>query len=280
MTTLFRADLHCHSTCSDGNLTPIELIALAQKLGLQGLAITDHDTVEAYAITASTAQAADIKLLTGVEFSTVHAGQTVHILAYAYAPESAAIHELCQRHRQRRLQRNSAILDCLAQNKMPLTLDDVQKEALPGAMLGRPHIALAMQRKGYISQVREAFQLYIGDHASCYVQGMGISTAETIDIIHSSQAYVVLAHPHLLPAGNLAHELLKMPFDGIEAYYGNLNPAQHKRWLQLAEKHNLFTTGGSDFHGAIRPHVALGCSWTQAPVFEHLYQRFLENASA
>lgn len=277
MTTLFRADLHCHSTCSDGSLTPTELLWLAKQSNLQALSITDHDTTEAYQTAFTAAKAAQILLISGAEFSTVHQGHTVHLLAYAYPLHNRSIDELCHRHRQRRSDRNSAILDQLTRRGMPLTLADVEAEAAPGTMLGRPHIALAMKRKNYISNIREAFQRYLSDGAPCYVQGDAVTTEETIALLHQAKAYVVLAHPHLIEGAGLVQELLQLPFDGIEAYYGTFTLEHHKRWLQLAERHGLFITGGSDFHGTIRPQVALGCSWTQEPTFRLLQKRFLSN---
>lgn len=280
MSQFFRADLHCHSCCSDGNLTPGELVTLAKSRGLQALSITDHDTTKAYETAPAAAAAAGLLLVSGVEFSTVHITTTVHLLVYSYALNAPPIEELCRRHLHRREGRNLAILERLSHHAITLTYSDLEAEAATGTTLGRPHIALALVRKGYVSSVKEAFLRYLGDHAPCYVQGEAITLEETIELAHEANAFAVLAHPHLLEDQKLIHSLLKLPLDGIEAYYGNLAPEQHKRWLLLADKHHLFITGGSDFHGVIRPHVPLGCAWTPESSFRHLYDRFLTNSNS
>lgn len=273
----FRADLHCHSTCSDGSLTPQQLIHKAKAIGLQALSITDHDTMEAYLTAPQAAADVGLTLITGAEFSTVHRGHSVHLLAYAYRQGESTIQALCRRHRERRDARNKAIIDQLRAHGIQITVADVVGEAAPGTMLGRPHIALAMIRKGYVGSVREAFQRYIGDQAPYYVQGDPISTEETIATLHQANAYAVLAHPHLLPDGNLVHELLELPFDGIEVYYGTFTTEQEARWLKIAQQRGLLATGGSDFHGAIKPHIPLGCSWAPEETFQVVWKRFCDN---
>lgn len=136
----FRADLHCHSTCSDGTLTPTEIIQLASQLNLQGLSITDHDTIAAYQEAFPVALTKGLPLISGLELSATHRQTSVHILAYSFPLNSSVIEEFCQRHSERRNLRYQKILELLASHDMPLSLDDL---TLPSSThsLGRPHIA-------------------------------------------------------------------------------------------------------------------------------------------
>lgn len=271
----FRADLHCHTTCSDGSLSPEEIVGLAAKNSLQGLAITDHDSINAYATAIPAAQKAGIELITGVEFSTVHNDITVHILGYAFAPDNPLIRQLCERHQQRRQKRNQEILAKLAAHGMPLTMEEVMTST--DTSVGRPHIAMAMLKKGYIQSVAEAFHLYIGEEKSCYVRGDPFLVQEAIDILHQARGFAIIAHPHLVKESHIMRELLDMNFDGIEGYYAKMNPEQNRRWVKVGKKKEWLITGGSDFHGASKPFISLGCSTVDEGVFRVLQSRFHEN---
>lgn len=274
----FRADLHCHSTFSDGTLSPEQLVSLAKERGLKGLVITDHDTVEAYPSVLKMAAAAGLSCITGVEFSAIHNGVNVHILGYSFSPQNSFIHELCQRHQQRRLQRNQAILERLAENEMPITDEELlaASDNVKGT-IGRPHIALAMVKKGYVSDVAEAFRLYIGEDKPCYVRGNLFSVEETLSIIHQANGFALIAHPHLIKHSQIIPQLLSMNFDGLEGYYAKLPSIQNARWVKIAQKKNWIVTGGSDFHGDIKPTIGLGSSWTNEETFNFLKQRFEQN---
>lgn len=279
MQSEWRADLHCHSTCSDGTFTVEELLDLAVRIGLSAISITDHDTIEAYYTASYLAVEKGLFLLGGVEFSTTFENQSIHVLAYAFDLLSQDIASLCQRHIQRRQKRNRAILELLGKKGMKIDENDLLAIArdYPKKSIGRPHIAQALINKGYISTLKEAFIQYIGDDASCFVRGDAISTEETLEIIHKAGGMAVLAHPHLVDNKKTVEKVLNLPFDGIEGYYGTFNADQNQPWIVLAEKKRLFAVGGSDFHGSIKPAISLGCSWTPEPVFKMLWERFLIN---
>ncbi len=268
----FRADLHCHSTCSDGNLDPVALVELAVSSQLQGLSITDHDTVAAY---ATALDASQIPLISGVEFSATHEGISVHILGYAFALKAPSIHELCQRHMLRRQERNREILDHLAKQRMPLTMEEVTRESR-GA-IGRPHIALAMVKRGYAPSVQDAFKRYIGDGRPCFAKGSPVSVEETLAAIHQAKGVAIIAHPHLIDNVALLRKLLEMPFEGIECYYARFPPESNAPWIDLAQKRGLLMTGGSDFHGAIKPNIPLGASWIGEETFRILLELHRKN---
>lgn len=258
----FRADLHCHSSCSDGTDSPIELLHLAKKRGLQGVSITDHDTLTAYTEEFfAEAKKLGLEILVGIEFSADHRGHSVHILGYGVDPQSEAMQKLQEHHKQRRAKRNQAILDKLANKGFVI-------EGLPkGDVVGRPHIAQKMVEKGFVKDIREAFQKYLGDGKSCYVVLDVVSVPDTITAIHEAGGKAFVAHPHLQISVKFVKEVLKFPFDGLECYYGNFFPHHERRWLQLAESKKLLISGGSDYHGSIKPNIELGSSWVDIEAF-------------
>ena len=265
MTDLFRADLHCHSSCSDGDLSPQELLAEAVKVGLQGLSITDHDTIDAYPL-----KSPDIQILPGVEMSTLHDGHSVHVLAYGFDPESKVMRQLCASQMKRRQGRVKRILERLKELGMEVEVP------LEGAV-GRPHVARAMVKAGYIRSVPEAFKKYLSEGKSAFVPTDAVSTSEAIETIHQAGALAILAHPVLIRRNRLLRHLLDLPFDGLEAFYGNFPKAEKKRFLAIAEKRGWLATGGSDFHGISTRYQVLGSSFAPKETFDILYSHYLKN---
>lgn len=263
----FRADLHCHTTLSDGSFTPEELIAEAKKVGLSALSITDHDTVAAYSVVKSCARKEGLLLGTGVEFSAYEAETSVHILGYNIDVEDPDLTALCLRHTSRRLERNRQILENLKKQKMPLE----EKILEQGHVVGRIHIATEMIKKGYVQSYREAFGRFLGEGKPCYVPGPRISVDETIAVIQGAKGKAFLAHPHFLGEGKMLRTLLNKPFNGLECYYSRTPLEQTRRLLKLAKERNLLVSGGSDFHGAFRPEVSLGCSWVGEEIFKKIF---------
>lgn len=272
MTTSFRADLHCHSTCSDGSLSPAELVEQACQIGLLGLSITDHDTLAAYETALPEAKRRGLSMISGVEISAAHHKASVHILGYAFSLGQTPIRELCKRQKAWRTERNAKILELLNQRGMPLSLEDLA--AVETRSIGRPHLAFAMVAKGYVSSLEEAFQLYLGEGKPCYYGEGKPSVQETIETIQASGGVAILAHPHLIRDARLIKDLVRYSFDGLEGYYAKIPSAQEKRWLQLAKDKGWMVTGGSDFHGECRPSISLGDSWTKEETFLKLLQRF------
>lgn len=272
--TQFRADLHCHSTCSDGTVPPKDLIDLAIETGLSGLSITDHDTLNAYSIALPYARERNFPLLPGIEFSCFHNNESVHILGYAFNLSDEQLNVFCRKHMGRRYQRSQLILEKLEQHGMPISIDTENLESI-----GRPHLAAEMIRKGYVSSMEEAFKKYLGEGCSCYVPGEAFSVEETIEVIKEAGGVAVIAHPHLINQSPIVIDLLKMPFDGIEAYYARFAPYKEKRWVKIGLQRNWILTGGSDFHGTVKPHIPLGCSWVNEETFQSLYSLCLTNNS-
>ena len=275
MSKHFRADLHCHTNCSDGSMTPEEIVIHAKECKLSGLSITDHDCIDAYKTAIPAAKKADILLGSGVEFSSTDQKVSVHVLGYDFDLENRAVHAFCERHVARRKDRNQRIVEKLARYSMPIDAEELASESRKGRPVGRPHIALILMRKGYISSLQEAFDRFIGDGKPCYDPGIPIQTDETIEVIHQAGGKAFIAHPHLIRERSCISRLLQKPFDGIECYYSRCSPNQEAKWLNIAKERGLLISGGSDFHGKIKPNIPLGCSWVDQPTFEKLFFRKL-----
>jgi predicted metal-dependent phosphoesterase TrpH len=145
--------------------------------------------------------------------------------------------------------------------------------------IGRPHIAHTLVKKGYVSTIQEAFNKYLGDERPCYVQGDSFTVDETIDVIHQANGIAVIAHPHLIKNTALLNQLLQKDIDGIECYYGRFLSEAHQRWIKIAKHRNLLITGGSDFHGTVKPNLNLGSSWIDQDLFQAILDRLKANHS-
>ncbi|HEY4831081.1 MAG TPA: PHP domain-containing protein [Waddliaceae bacterium] len=273
----FRADLHCHSTFSDGSKTPKEIVLQAKRNGLSGLSITDHDTIDAYETAFSIAADHSLDLIPGVEFSAEHRGHSVHILGYSFSTKSLFIQQLCQKHFQRRIRRYKAILELLARESMPISEQELTEQYPSHTNIGRPHIALVMVKKGYVKSLEEAFFRFLAEGKSCYVKGESFSVEETIRVIHEGGGLAIIAHPHLMKRRDILKDLLDMNFDGIEGYYANFGIEENKRWIDIGKKKKWIITGGSDSHGNIKPQITLGCSWVGESTFHILKQHLMRH---
>lgn len=272
MHTEFRADLHCHTHCSDGSDHPQVLLRLAKQAGLQGLSITDHDTLDAYTPELfAEAETLNIRLLPGIEISSELDDVAVHILGYGYDLADVHLKSFLVQMQKRRAERNRAILHKLAQRKMAISEEELKAFATERT-IGRPHIAQLMVQKGYVRTTREAFEHYLREGGLCYAPGIKYKPNEVIDQIHKAKGKAILAHPHFYKKGSFLRKLLDLPFDGLECYYALLAKEQERPWLQIAEERHLIVTGGSDYHGALKPHIPLGCSWVGLSTFEQLLQ--------
>lgn len=274
----FRADCHCHTTHSDGTLDTKALLDHAKESQLQGLSITDHDTIDAYDEALAYAKHLNIQLISGIEISAEHRHISVHVLGYAFDLNNPELISFCQRLQQDRESRNQKILERLCALNMPIAMEELRAR-FGQITLGRPHIAKVMVAKGYVNSMQSAFSRFLGEKARCYVSGFQVDVPEAIQLIQSAGGFAVLAHPHYLQPQRILRELELMPFDGIEAYYGHLSLKQEQPWLELAKKKNWLVTGGSDFHGEKKSFQRLGCAWTPESIFEIFTQRFASHGA-
>ena len=258
------ADLHTHTTASDGTLTPTELVAAAHRCGLGLLAVTDHDTTAGVAEAQAAARACGMQFIAGVELSAEGAPGKCHLLGLGIDPHYAPLVTTLATLSENRRQRNLKIVARLNALGVAITLEEVVAQAPRGANIGRPHIAATLLAKGVVSDLREAFTRYLADDAAAYIEKATLSPAEAIALVHEAGGLCFLAHPGLFKlAAHETHEsrvraLAALGLDGIEAYYSSYSPADEARFLRLAEKYQLLVTGGSDFHGDNKPDVPLG----------------------
>jgi predicted metal-dependent phosphoesterase TrpH len=275
MSPEFRADLHVHTFYSDGTDSPFEVLHKARQAGLSGLSITDHYTIEAYTPELfSCADDLKIRLLPGVELSSEVGDTSVHILGYRIDLNRQPFRQFLAEMIERRTDRNRKILLRLQERKIPITEEELVAYAGRGVSnptVGRPHIAALLVQKGYAATLQQAFDVYLQEGALCYVPGIKYSPKEVIDEIHRAGGKAVLAHPHFLKRGSFLRELLALPLDGIECYYGTLNKAQEAPWVEIAKEKGWIATGGSDYHGTLKPHVTIGSSWVGEATFTDLW---------
>jgi predicted metal-dependent phosphoesterase TrpH len=265
-------DLHTHTTASDGSLTPTELVEKAAEIGLAALAVTDHDTLGGLAEAQAAAARFGLDLLPGVELSVEDEAGRFHLLGYGFDPADAALSKTLIELRKSRAARNELMAQKMVALGLPVTMDDVRAEAGEDAeVIARPHFARALINKGVVSSVKEAFDRYLSTDKPLYMPKEVLTPKDAIALLHSAGGVAVMAHPGLVPlntmvlADRVASLAEEMGMDGIEAYYSQHSPAETKRFLALAQKHNLLVTGGSDFHGTPKPHVPLGIVFEDKP---------------
>jgi predicted metal-dependent phosphoesterase TrpH len=258
------ADLHTHSTASDGTFTPTELVEAAYSLGISLLALTDHDTTAGVSEALAAARRLEMSFLTGVELSAEGPPGKCHLLGLGIDPNYPCLIETLRQLSQKRRERNLKIIGRLNALGVAITMEDVLAHAPQGANIGRPHFAATLVALGAVADTKEAFARYLGDEAAANVEKETISPAEAIALVHEAGGLCFLAHPGLLRRSqHETHEsrvraLTALGLDGIEAYYSSYTPANEAFFLRLAEKLGLLVTGGSDFHGANKPDVPLG----------------------
>jgi predicted metal-dependent phosphoesterase TrpH len=245
-----RVDLHIHSTASDGQLAPAEIVREAAERGLTYISLTDHDTVDGVAPAQAAAQAfPQLKVIPGVEISTDIPQGEVHVLGYFIDYTDPEFKSTLDRFRNSRLRRAQGMVAKLDNLGVHIDWERVQ-EIAGASSIGRPHIAQAMLEKGYISSIKQAFTEYLSRDGPAYVEREKMTPAEAVELIVRARGLAVLAHP--LTAGDpeaLTTELKAAGLVGIEAHYDGYSAEEINRLVRLARRHNLIATGGSDYHG-------------------------------
>ncbi|MDK2976791.1 MAG: 3,5-nucleoside bisphosphate phosphatase [Candidatus Marinimicrobia bacterium] len=247
----FYADLHLHSTASDGQLSPA---AVAQKLtrkGVMAASLTDHDTVNGFVPFQKKFRGIAIP---GVELSVLHEGIDFHLLGYGFDPEDASLNEKLGYYRKVRHERMAKMVAKLQHLGLPIRQGEVEAGLGAGTSAGRPHIARIMVERGWVKSVNEAFDTYLNYDKPAYVPKAKMSFDEGLDLIHVAKGIAVLAHPGKSSPNGLTPLLNHPRLDGIEVWHPDHNEEMSQQLLEIATNNGQIPTGGSDFHGS-RPGV-------------------------
>lgn len=250
-------DLHLHSTFSDGTYSPEELVRMASEAGLKAVSVTDHDTVDGTGEAMSAGNKYGVRVISGVELSVFLDDFHFHLLGYNFDWRNQQLGEKLRLLQESRNRRNVEIIRKLQGLGISVTEDEL-REISTGGQTGRPHIARLLVAKNLVRDIDQAFELYLRKGKPGYARRLVYHVAEAISIIHQSGGGAVLAHPSQISRSvPLLDELLTLlkskGLDGIETYYPTQQGSFLKKLRRLAAAHGLFETGGSDYHGTIRP---------------------------
>ena len=255
-------DLHTHTTASDGQYTPTELVGLAKARGLSVLAVTDHDTIAGVTEAQRAGSELDLTVIRGVELSAKDY-PNCHILGYRFQDGDTELARLCERFRAGRDERKYKIVDFLREKGVDIDLAEVE-EIAGGEVIARPHFAQALVRRGYVSSNREAFDRYLDTQEFLRrVERPKPPARVCLETIRAAGGKTSLAHPYQIGVDNekledIVRELAGLGLDAIECCYPRHTPEQQEFYLHLAEKYGLHVTGGSDFHGErVKPDIRL-----------------------
>lgn len=254
----FEADLHCHTTASDGLLTPKEIVELASSKGMKAIGITDHDTIDGWREAEEAAETIAIKVVKGIEINTDWQNREIHILGYLLEDNSDSFNKQILEIQQKRIIRIKEILNKLERLSMRITFEEVMEYA-KGKAIGRPHVAQAMVKRGYAKDFREVFDSYLRVGGLAYVPRYKLTPTEAISIIRGAKGVAVLAHPGNRQIEKEIRQWKEDGLQGIEVYHPDHSLEDSVRYSMLAAKSGLIATGGSDFHGkGLKPGVELG----------------------
>lgn len=278
-------DLHVHSTASDGSYTPSELVRYAIKKGLIAFALTDHDTTAGIDEALNEAELINdfspIKVIPGIELSAEYKGKDIHILGLNIDYRNKEFQEKIEYFRNIRAERNVKMIELLNKQGFKITEEQL-KERFKDAVITRAHFAIMLVECGYVKDKDIAFKKYLNPGCPCYVPRTRINVIDAISLIHLANGKAVLAHPllyHFSEAelDSLVALLKENGLQGIEAIYSSNKWNDESRMKQLAQKYDLFITGGSDFHGLAKPTLDLGIGYGDLKVPEKLLSNILND---
>lgn len=257
-------DLHTHSVFSDGTDTPEELVARAEALGLSALALTDHNSVAGLPRFLNAAEGSAVEAVPGIEFSTEYRGGDLHILALFVRPEHYdAVNELVAIPDRRKRESNLALAESLTRAGYPIDYAALESST-PGGHVNRAHFGRELVRLGYAGSVEEAFQRFLKERCGYYTPPKQLDALETVAFIRQIGAVCVLAHPwlNLKNAPDLEvflEQAVPAGLDGMEVRYSKFTPEQSNLALEIAQRHGILPSGGSDYHGAaVKPDISMG----------------------
>ena len=273
------ADLHLHTLFSDGTFTPEELVLNAQKHGLACIALTDHDTVEGCARAAAAGAAVQMEFIPGAELTAEHEEIEVHILGYFLDTKNEVLLAKLARFQADRQNRIQAMCAALNQQGIPLKAEAVF--ALANCQSpGRPHVARAMVKEKLIGNLEEAFERYLKKGRPAWVPKTKMSALESVELIHQAGGLAVMAHPGLNRSDEIIPDLVEAGLDGIECFHTKHSTVMAERYLEIAEKHDLLVTGGSDCHGFSKKAPLIGTVRLPYEHVERMKARIAERKAA
>ena len=266
-------DLHAHTTASDGRATPEAFIALAKAADLQAVAITDHDTLDGLAAGQVAADAVGIQLVHGIELSTIDGAREIHLLGLHLENTDVLAGKLVA-VQAARVDRAVEIVAKLNKLGLPVTMEMVQHEAAGGAV-GRPHVARALMAGGWVRDMRDAFDRWLGDGKPANVGKLRIEIADGIALIHEAGGVAIWAHPQSEGNKERIGRFAALGLDGVEVRHPSHNAEDLARLATLCEYFTLLKSGGSDWHGALDGFRPLGCMHMPAPWMDAQIERAL-----
>ena len=273
---LIMIDLHVHSTASDGQYTPTELVQMAKEKGFSAIAITDHDTVSGLEEGKRTAEDLGIIFVPGIEIDIDRPNCEFHLLGLGLQEISSELNTLIASLQEKRLERNMQIVQKMNDAGINATVEEIQAE-FPNQVLGRPHFASWLEKNKIVKHKQDAFDKYLGRGRPWFVEKDGAQLDEAIFAIKKSGGLPVIAHPFSLYLSwkNLDAELENLKqrgVSGVEAYHSGSKPSQCSRLEELAKKHGFFVTAGSDFHGEkVHPDRSLGRTCAKRKIDDRFY---------
>lgn len=255
-------DLHLHSTFSDGTDEPEQIVAAAARIGLDAIALTDHDNLDGIERARAAATAHDIELIAGTELSVGWGEVAMHLLVYFLEPGPGPLQDRLEEIQHGRATRNERMVDRLREIGIDISYDEVVTEA-GGTGIGRPHFAAVMVRKGYASDVSDAFDRYLASGRPGYLPRNRLDAMTAIDLARQSGAVPVIAHPDTLGVSREDYRtafvgLAEVGLGGIESYYAEYAPELREHLAELCSDLGIAATGGSDYHGEYKPNLQIG----------------------
>ncbi|MBU0479508.1 MAG: PHP domain-containing protein [Proteobacteria bacterium] len=271
-------DLHTHSNCSDGSLSPANLVREAMACGLAAIALTDHDTMSGVDEAVAAGKEFGVEVMQGVEISANYKSEPVHIIGYGLDQNHPALQELLSQLQHARKVRNGRILEKLAELKINLNMEELENSS--HGLTGRPHIARLLMKYGLVSSVDDAFRRYLKRGAKAFVAAKRFPAEDSIRVITDAGGVAVLAHPTTIDKSistisEIVRNLTKAGLAGLEAIYPGHSSQTCKELIEIADKFGLLYTGGSDFHGAIKA-ISLGGAPVMPPVPYKIYENLKE----
>ncbi len=241
-------DLHLHTTASDGTLTPTQLINQISATTLKTIAVTDHDSTNGVAEAVEAATAHDhLTVIPGIELGTANHDSELHLLGYFIDPDNANLQTKLEQFREERVGVARAMVDKLAEIKRPISWERVVEMAK--GSVGRPHIARAMVEAGHVETVAEAFDRFLGDKRIARVPRPKLHPVQALEMIHAAGGIGAIAHPRTVnKLNNLVKQLVEAGLVGIEVYAEKYASDRRDSYLDIATRHNLVPSGGTDYH--------------------------------